>query len=275
MNNFTVCILVMAHKSLEYIFILAKNNPGIVFYIHFDAKSELPKTELDNIVFIDDRVDVRWGGYSQVNAILNLLNFAVKNSKCEYFHLISGEDVILSTNENMLSKLSWHTNEIFMECKYSSQHNYRVRFSAIHADSNWQRKIPGKILTLLLKILDFSFFSKRKYLFGSNWFSIRRNELNCLLSNIEKHDINFFKNRLNPDEHFFQYILEKSNLCPSISALGNKRYIVFDKEFNNGNNPVYLKSQCLNDVFLMDKCFFARKVDVKNQIKFYELVNLK
>ncbi|EPU0977000.1 beta-1,6-N-acetylglucosaminyltransferase, partial [Acinetobacter baumannii] len=108
---------------------------------------------------------------------------------------------------------------------------------------------------------------------GSNWFSIRREELKIILNSITDRDISLFKHRLNPDEHFFQYIVVKAGLRNNISLKGNNRYIIFDKRYNNGNNPIYLNADQL--LKLKNTCshFFARKVDIDNQLKYYERVN--
>ncbi|MEL1746742.1 glycogen branching protein, partial [Acinetobacter baumannii] len=104
---------------------------------------------------------------------------------------------------------------------------------------------------------------------------IRRNELKKILDLADSKDLEFFKYRLNPDEHFFQYLVVRAGLKDQISPLGNNRYIIFDKNYNNGNNPIYLSNEELLDVKNNANPFFARKVDIENQLKYYERVNSK
>lgn len=53
------CVLVQAHKSMPYIFKLAKLNPNVNFYIHFDKKSDINIISgTENIIILSDRVNV-------------------------------------------------------------------------------------------------------------------------------------------------------------------------------------------------------------------------
>lgn len=267
-----VCILIMAHKNIDYFYGLAKANPNINFYIHYDSKFNIPICEkIDNFVFLNDslRVDVKWGGFSQVQAMHNLFKFAFNHSISNgFFHLVSGEDLVLNKDSDISNFLKWNSDEIFMDFCEANKLRYRMRFNAYHADKLWQRNFFGKVYTKILQFFDIIFNTHNNYWAGSNWFSLKRKDLEVVLNGITNEDYNFFRNKLNPDEHFFQYIVSKVGLRDKISALGNKRYIVFDKKINNGNNPIYLKLNDINDILLVNKFFFCRKVDRENQIKY-------
>ncbi|WP_224970335.1 beta-1,6-N-acetylglucosaminyltransferase [Acinetobacter oleivorans] len=268
-------ILIIAHKPIKYYEVLAKDNQEIDFFVHMDIKTNYINPEIGNLIFLKDelRVDVKWGGFSQVQATLNLLSFVLHNSNCEFFHIVSGEDIVVPVNKDLSESLTWSNSDIFMELTNSPRHRYRVRFFAPHVETIWQRKLVGKLLTFSLKILDKIFITQKDFWFGSNWFSIRRDELKIILNSITDNDISLFKHRLNPDEHFFQYMVVKAGLKDNISSKGNNRYIIFDKKYNNGNNPIYLNSDQLLKLKNIHFPFFARKVDVDNQLKYYERVN--
>ncbi|MDG9949229.1 beta-1,6-N-acetylglucosaminyltransferase [Acinetobacter ursingii] len=271
-----IAILVLAHKPIYYYEQLALENSDLLFFIHFDKKCNYPETHLKNMIYIDKeyRVDVKWGGFSQVQAMLNIFQYALSYSEeIEYFHLISGEEVLLLSNNQVFEKLSWDTSEIFIELINSKPHRYRVRFPAIHVETKWQRKPLGKVVTLMLKILDKIFPTSKQIWFGSNWFSIKRNELLTLINHISQEDLTFFRKRLNPDEHFFQYLIIKAKLQKQVSELGNKRSIIFDKNYNNGNNPIYLNLDQLVNISNEHQYLFARKVHIKEQLEFFEKVN--
>jgi len=93
--------------------IIAHNQPGLLarlvkiltcewayFFIHIDAKTELSpfQRRLDgcqNIMFVEDakRVNVQWGGFSQVQATLNLLDTALNfDNSFSRYTLLSGSD---------------------------------------------------------------------------------------------------------------------------------------------------------------------------------------
>lgn len=274
-----IAILIAAHKPIPYFLGLAGENPKIDFIVHLDKKTNIddvcknPIDCLPNIKFLPNelRVDVKWGGISQVIATLNLLKFAIEKTHAEFFHFISGEDVILSTNKDMVANLSWEDDVVLMECKESSHHRYRARFNTLHANTKHQRTVIGKMLTLLLRYLDKAIPTNEAYYFGSSWFSIKREDLEVLLNTISDVDMEFFERKLCPDEHFFQTIVQKCGL--SKKAINtNKRYIVFDKSYNNGNNPKYLTFDEL--LGLSDKYLFARKVDEDTARIYCEHINL-
>lgn len=260
-----VCVVVLAHKDIFYIEALAKSHPNINFYIHMDVKSNVNFFELSNVFFIAERLDIKWAGFSMIQATLNLFQYALMHDKNnEYFHLISGDDVFLNKD------LSWSSSDIFIECRESKDHQYRMRFDFPHADTKYQRTLIGKALTQLYKKIDRIFPTNEKFYFGSQWFSIRRNELEILMNSITESDLNFFKKKLCPDEHFFQYLVVKNKMLNKVSIEGNKRYIFFDKKYQRGSSPIFLNLEQLE--YARDKQnWFARKVEAEVMSEFYNL----
>ena len=70
-------------------------------YIHVDRKSrDFPfesvkkYVNISKVIFIP-RMKVYQGGYSQIKVELELLKFAIKNSSYDYYHLLSGADMVL------------------------------------------------------------------------------------------------------------------------------------------------------------------------------------
>lgn len=273
MKKTNIAILVVAHKSIDYFIKLAKIHSNIDFFIHLDSKLDKQIVfKYDNLFILDKRIDVRWGDFTQIEAMLLLLERASQCSQAQFFHLISGEDVILCKDNVMEQHLSWNNDEIFMELKESKKHDYR-RFNAWHAGTIWQRKWLGKISTLALKILN-QCVKKTPFWFGSQWFSIGRENLLQLLEAITPEDLDFFRKKLVPDEHFFQYMLVKIGLQHKISPVMNQRFIHFDKRYKNGNSPIYLNLQKLMDISEQNQYFFARKCHLETQINFHRLINL-
>lgn len=254
--------LILTHKSIDHIYAYAKFYLDANFYIHLDKKVEINRInnqDLPNVHFVEDidRVDITWGGFSMVQATLNLVRFALSHDhENSFFHLISGDDVILQHEEF----LKWESDEIFIENYETIDNRYRLRFNFIHSDTNFQRKFIFKLLTQIFKKIDFFLVTKKKYYCGSQWFSIKRKELLSLIETINESDIRFFRKKLCPDEHFFQFILNKSSLKEKISLSGNKRLIIFDKKFQNGSSPLFLNFEQLSNG--KDQGYwFARKVN--------------
>lgn len=265
-----ISILVLTHKNIDHIYNLAQKMPDSSFYIHVDLKADITTIlrdtpNVENLFFVENRVDIKWAGFSMVQATLNLMNYALQHdTQNEYFHLISGDDVIL-TKEPV-----WDDSTIYMECRESFGHKYRMRFNAPHADTQYQRSILGKSLTQFYKFLDKFFPTTEKFYFGSQWFSIRREQLQKILNSISVEDIEFFRKKLCPDEHFFQYLVIKNALLSNISSVGNKRFIIFDENYQRGSSPIFLSVKYLLQA-KTEQYWFARKVEQKVMYEFYNI----
>ncbi|HHG8608515.1 TPA: beta-1,6-N-acetylglucosaminyltransferase, partial [Morganella morganii] len=83
-------VLIQTHNNAKYISTLAKRNPSVRFYVHVDNKTpltykEIEKNNISNLYLIKNRVDVYWGGSSQLIATLRLMMEAIKDSNNKYF----------------------------------------------------------------------------------------------------------------------------------------------------------------------------------------------
>ena len=71
-------------------------------YVHIDAKvKELPglHSEQAGLTILENRVDVRWGDLSVVEAEYALFEAAVANGSYAYYHLLSGADLPLKSQD--------------------------------------------------------------------------------------------------------------------------------------------------------------------------------
>lgn len=281
-------LLIQAHQDISYFIKLAKTQPNVNFYVHMDAKSDyFPDAEtaqLANVFLLKDRITVRWGGFSQIEATLKLFEKAFANEDNAYFHLLSGEDVVLQPFE--VIEKQWQQRfdfQTMMTCEIAPQYAYRFIMDSPHADSNWQRQLTGKIITKLQQgVAKVKPYHSPIY-FGSQWFSVTREDWEKIVPFTDEYS-DFFRHKLVPDEHFFQTLIcekltqqnqteqEHSQQQPSQQphsqknsanqlrlSNNNKRLIVFDKAINNGNSPIYLDLLKLERA-KFDGYWFARKV---------------
>jgi hypothetical protein len=74
---------------------------GNDFYFHVDAKTDISAFEslrkYQNVFFIEERINVRWGGYSLIEAYLAVIR-ATCRGKYDYISLISGDTLPLRSN---------------------------------------------------------------------------------------------------------------------------------------------------------------------------------
>ena len=256
-------LLIQAHQDISYFIKLAKIQPSVNFYVHMDAKSDyFPDAEtaqLANVFLLSDRVSVRWGGFSQIEATLKLFETAFANEDNAYFHLVSGEDVVLQPFE--VIEKQWQQRfgfQAMMTCEMAPQYAYRFIMDSPHADSNWQRQLTGKIITKLQQgVAKVKPYHSPIY-FGSQWFSVTRADWEKIVPFTDEYS-DFFRHKLVPDEHFFQTLITEKLTNQIRLSNDNRRQIIFDKNVNNGNSPIYL------DLFKLERAkfdgyWFARKV---------------
>lgn len=281
-------LLIQAHQDISYFIKLAKIQPNVNFYVHMDAKSnyfpEAETAQLANVFLLKDRITVRWGGFSQIEATLKLFEIAFANKENAYFHLLSGEDVVLQPFE--VIEKQWQQRfdfQAMMTCEMAAQYAYRFIMDSPHADSNWQRQLTGKIITKLQQgVAKIKPYHSPIY-FGSQWFSVTRADWEKIVPFIDEYS-DFFRHKLVPDEHFFQTLIcekltqqnqseqehsqqqhsqqqhsQKNSASQLRLSNNNKRLIVFDKAINNGNSPIYLDLLKLERA-KFDGYWFARKV---------------
>lgn len=98
--------LICAHepcKSLMWTVSYLSSFEENIIIIHYDLKSDISDLidlKSDNVFLINNRIDVTWGGVSQIHATIELLKFSL-NFEFEYCFLISGSDVPSISNEAM------------------------------------------------------------------------------------------------------------------------------------------------------------------------------
>ena len=256
-------LLIQAHQDISYFIKLAKIQPNVNFYVHMDAKSDyFPDAEtaqLANVFLLKDRITVRWGGFSQIEATLKLFETAFAHEDNAYFHLLSGEDVVLQPFE--VIEKQWQQRfgfQAMMTCEIAPQYAYRFIMDSPHADSDWQRQLTGKIITKLQQgVAKVKPYHSPIY-FGSQWFSVTRADWEKIVPFTDEYS-DFFRHKLVPDEHFFQTLITEKLTNQIRLSNDNRRQIIFDKNVNNGNSPIYLDLLKLERA-KFDGYWFARKV---------------
>lgn len=262
--------LMLCHRPPKHLPILAKYYAGARFYLHYDAKSDLADLhflrQLPNVKILNNRVAVNWGGFSMILATLNLMQAALAEPKNHYFHLLSGDCLPLQTLAFL--EQEWKdlpAGSLFMESRISHRLRYRTRFNALHADTIWQRKLIGKLLTKCLQCLDWIIPTNQICYTGSQWFSADRMALKILFDKALEEPSIYFEKKLCPDEHFFQFVLFKDVYDDINHINDNKRFINLH---SIANHPEWLnKYQC--EQAKNQGIWFARKVNFETIIQFW------
>ena len=96
--------LILAHNEfcLLQMLISCLDDPRNDIYVHIDRKvKEMPKLKAEKagLTMIDERFDIRWGDYSMVEAEYALFEVAVAHGPYAYYHLLSGVDLPLKSQD--------------------------------------------------------------------------------------------------------------------------------------------------------------------------------
>lgn len=270
-------ILILAHKDADYIYslsVLLKKNFNV--YVHFDTKFSLTEEVKDKFhaanIFVCQKINVKWGAFSIVEATFVLMKEALKNKDNTFFHLISGQDFPIIDINKIFEFYEGNTN-IYMTYSFSKNcikshenvlwwQKYYFYFDKI-SRRTWYGKIYHRIsliFQILLGINKFKSLDINEDMYHcSEWIDIPREPLEYVFTFLNEHKnwLKLFQTSAFPDESIFQTILCNSKYKEKIIN-NNHRYIDWKHKYKNG--PKFL------DVTDYDKikktnCHFARKID--------------
>lgn len=278
-----IAILIQCHQLPEQInlFLSVMKHPSIRFFLHIDKKSSMEsKIEKRSDVYILPehlRIDVRWATISQIDATLNLLEYA-ENQKEEFdfYWLCSGQDFPIKPVDEIVNWFENNPHADFINL-YASKNNglghgckYDKRNEILFTSWLVEKKVMQRIIKrLYIEITGgykktFKIFKRNpvlgmKFYFGSQWICLSKRTLKWingfLALNSEYYQ--YFKRCNCPDESFFQTLVMNSPY-----AKYRKDYLHYVDWSEGGNNPKTLK--CNDFAMLKNSAYFiARKFDIR------------
>ncbi|WP_230833950.1 beta-1,6-N-acetylglucosaminyltransferase, partial [Vibrio campbellii] len=158
---------------------LAKNN---IVLIHVDSKAEVrdfDSLQRKNVYFLCDRIDIKWGHISMVDATLNLLEYARK-FEYKYFSLLSGDDVFVRKLDEFDTVLSGNSLEYIAVEDKDFDVNSRVKLLYDSHYFSKKRSVYIKIRNRLRKIISIKLRMNQNSMFdvlpplykGTQWFTL-------------------------------------------------------------------------------------------------------
>lgn len=261
--------LILAHKNPAQLerMLNALNHPAFDFYIHLDKKAEMNSFaylfKKENVFFIQKRVNVKWAGYSLVQAQLNGMEEIVVINKYDYINILSAQDFPLRPSEYIFNFLKENKGSEFISTVDEQKdpewwETAKRRVTKYHLES-W-KKFPGKYR---LQSLINSLTGIRKYplphkIVGrSQWFTITNAAAVYMINFIKSNPkvVRFFKYVWGADEFIFSTVLYNSPFKEKI------RDDLFYIDWSEGKpNPKILREVDFEKLIRSDKVF-ARKFD--------------
>lgn len=247
-------------------------------YIHIDKKSrELQKSlsgkyvSNENIKIISDPVNVRWGGFSHLKAILILVNEAYKDSGNDRFHLLSGQDLPIRSKKDFDLFFQTNAEKEYITCfklpdpQWANGGLDRLSYFHLNDILDPKKYFYPRVNGRLVRLQKWVGIKRKKpsyisdYYGGGTWWSLSRKAIDEVVRFQKQHAdfFRYFKNTYCGEELFFQTILNNSSLKDSIMP-EDLRYI--DWNVADGKFPPVLDESYLEKILSGQK-LFARKFD--------------
>ena len=266
--------LIMIHNNLPQFEILLqcldyeKND----IYVHVDKKLKEFTPEKykkiikkGNLFILPKRINIKWGGFTQIECELELLKEATKTNH-SYYHLISGADMPLKNQNDIYNFFENHYGMEFIHFDEKELRNeYRNRINKYYLFTGKKKSIIKKIINKLFLLLQFKKNRIDNNIVlgkGANWFTITDKLANYVLS-YEKEIRKMYKYTLTADEMFLQTLVLNSEFKEKLyNQKFNDDYssILYCIDWKRGNPYVY-KEEDFNEL-MNSKMLFARKFDI-------------
>lgn len=222
--NMKIAYLIIAHNNFEHLKRLIRSiqMDNAFFFIHVDQKA--PPVSFDefyHVQVLPKQYSIKWGGFSMVEATIELLKYAFHFDDFDRFVLLSGVDYPIKSNayiEDLFEK-NRNINYIDAHLMPTMDHPFdRLFCYRIECDRTTNLKsFPIKLVNKLIRGSRIRRPYPQKYqdykpFAGSQWWSFNDTFVDYLLKFLSSNDeyIKFFKHTFVPDEMFFQTIIMNS-----------------------------------------------------------------
>ncbi len=226
-----IAYLILAHNHPLHLtrLISALQTEHAHIFLHIDKKSQdmICPSITNTLTVIKNTVTVNWGGFSIVQATLNLLQEATAAGEYDYFILLSGADYPLRSNASILRFLQHYNGKEFMNLYKMPEANKtldRIEYFYIekkfHFASSSLSKRANTFMREMNKLLRTPLLKRRypqQYAYftlyaGSQWWALSKPCVDYILQFVHRNPeySKFYKYTRVPDEMFFHTIIGNS-----------------------------------------------------------------
>jgi len=268
--------LILAHENWELLQLLIStiDDERNDIFLHIDSKVKtLPdvKTENAGLIILKNRVDIRWGDVSLIEAEYALFEAAYNNNqRYSYYHLLSGADLPLKSQDYIHKFFDEHAGKEFIGYTELSPSPLTVR--KVCRWHLFPKRFKSK--SIIIRGIRAGFLLIQEYLGifrnkgidfkkGSQWVSITSNLVGLILSKKEW-AMNTFQHTFCSDEIFIQTICWNS---PFRSDIHNT-----EDDATGCMRAIGWKNGCLYDwgaddyqTLASSEALFARKFNLKDR----------
>lgn len=284
-------VMIIAHNQFELLekLILALDDVRNDIFVHIDAKvrdfdfSHFESlTHYSRVIFTDNRISVTWGDYSQVATEIELLKTAVinenKDKPFSYFHLISGVDLPVKSNEYIHRFFDENNGKEFIHFtsnEVDALSVNRIRYyHFFRSRRNTFTKMMSQALLRAQKLLGVDRLKGTdiKVQKGCNWFSITGDFAHYVVDSFGSYE-KYFKHSYCCDEVFLQTIFVNSPFKDNLympNCNNNHDACMRFIDWKRGNPYVFRKDDF--ESLKSTPCVFARKFDLNTDGEIIDMI---
>lgn len=260
--------LIQAHKDIDQINALVGQlrDEDFVTFVNLDRKCALDPAGVDpSARLVRNRIDVHWGGFSQVQATLNSLREIMADVPAfDKVLFLSAQDFPLLPNPRLKQELAALAGHELLDVVHIGPQGWNVPFRYqyfAHEGAGAARRVLDALANRVLRA------TGRKRAMpaglqpwgGSSWWALSRDCIADLLARIERDPsiVRFFGAVQCPDEMFFQTLVMNSRFAGRVLP-NNFRYIQWPDD--GARNPKVLDEGDF-DRIVASGAHFCRKLD--------------
>lgn len=229
--------LILAHHQFALLELLVRvlDHAGNGIFIHVDKKvAELPLLQAQNaeLYVLDERIDVRWGDLSVVEAEYALFEAASCAGHYDYFHLISGVDLPIKSPDDIRQFFEKNKGKEFIGFYEDTEaarldrkmQRYHIFPRNFRADGSWSNTLKKIIRAVLLRIQIAVGLRRNKdtdFRKGTQWVSVTRDFVHYLLSR-KAAVLKTYHHTYCPDEVYKQTLCWNSTFRDNVYDMTNE-----------------------------------------------------
>lgn len=216
-------------------------------FVHVDAKVDLSPfatavAGCTNVRMLQDRVQVNWGGYSQVRAIRALVRSALEIASADdYLVLLSGSDYPLRAVDELVAHFEEHRGRQFLRAFEiaKSEEKYRRQIDrSHHRDMRFLSKRTGnkvlrKIRNGIIRLIDGPLSTTRspappaglRIGHGGTHFALTAECLRAMETLVTPEVERYFARVFCPEEKFYQSLILRTRFAAATPAGGFEDYV--------------------------------------------------
>ncbi|CZQ96960.1 Hypothetical protein Tpal_2076 [Trichococcus palustris] len=278
-DNMEHAYLILAHHNFDTLTLLFRllDAPNNNLYLHVDAKAQGFHEEELRSVLKSSKLTVLppqivyWGGYSQIEATLRLVEYALKDG-FDYCHSITGVDLPLKTQSEIDSFFTKHAGYEFINYRPERYEyaEYKCAYYHPFVETKYNRKYKAVRLldhgvAMFQKTLGLK-RSQTKFYQGSAYFSISEECAKYVLSKKDEIRKNY-RYTIGADEAYLQTVIMNSPFKDRLYRFeekyyGNAMLVDWDRSENRNNSPHTFRISDYDNLIAVDEgILFARKFD--------------